>query len=343
MTQNTDKPFRWGVLGFGKIARTQLLPAMQSVGHSVVAVGSQQPGGAVPELPHIVRSDHAAVLANPDVDAVYIAAPNHMHLPLTLAALRAGKPVLCEKPMVLSSAALRQVQHLADAKGLYVQEAFMVAHHPQWQALRASAAQSLGKLRLLQVNFSYDNRDPTNIRNAHADGGGGLWDIGCYAVWVGQWFMGREPDEVACQAIVHPSWGVDVHCQGQLQWHGEDGPTLLQFSVSTQRARQQSVTLVGDVGWAEVVVPFNPGPETVVRLRSPGAIADAATRSLPFGPVNQYANMVQSFAQAVGSGQAVDLADSWAITRTLERLRRSAGLVDAHEEAAKPQGVSGQA
>jgi predicted dehydrogenase len=312
MTQTTAKPFCWGVLGFGKIARTQLLPAMQAAGHAVVAVGSREPGGALPELPGIERSDHAAVLARTDVDAVYIAAPNHMHLPLTLAALRAGKPVLCEKPMVLSSAALAQVQQLADARGLRVQEAF-------------------------------DNRDPANIRNAFADGGGGLWDIGCYAVWVGQWFMGREPDEVACQAIVHPSWGVDVHCQGQLQWHGEDGPTLLQFSVSTQRARQQSVTLVGDVGWAEVVVPFNPGPDTLVRVRSPGAIADAATQNLPFGPVNQYANMVQSFAQAVRSGQGADLADSWAITRTLERLRRSAGLVDVHEEAAKSQSVSGQA
>lgn len=326
MSARASEHFRWGVLGFGKIARTQLLPAMQSVGHSVVAVGSLRPEGTVPELPHIVRSDHAAVLANPDVDAVYIAAPNHMHLPLTLAALRAGKPVLCEKPMVLSTEALLEVQRLADAKGLYVQEAFMVAHHPQWLALRAQAAEKLGRLCLLQVNFSYDNRDPANIRNAFAEGGGGLWDIGCYAVWVGQWLMGRAPDAVSASATLHLEWGVDLHCQGQLHWQAEDGPTLLQFSVSTQRARQQSVTLVGDLGWAEVVVPFNPLPETLVRLRSPGAVADEATQSLRFGPVNQYAQMVQSFAQAVRTGQRAQLDDSLAITATLQRLREAAGL-----------------
>jgi predicted dehydrogenase len=321
--------FRWAVLGFGKIARTQLLPAMQAAGHQVVAVGSRAPGGAIAELPGITASSYEAVLANPAVDGVYIATPNHLHVPLTLAALRAGKPVLCEKPMALSLDELQQVQSAADASGRYVQEAFMVAHHPQWQAVRTSVAAELGPLRLIQVAFSYDNRDPANIRNAFAHGGGGLWDIGCYAVWLGQWCMGREPDSVRASATVHADWGTDIHCQGELVWHGADAPTVLQFSVSTQRSRHQAVTLVGDTGWAEVVVPFNPLPEATVRLRSPGAIADEAVQTLRFGPVNQYSEMVKDFAQAVREGRAADLSQSLAITRTLLRLRESAGLASA--------------
>jgi predicted dehydrogenase len=321
--------FRWGVLGWGKIARTQLLPAMQAAGHQVVAVGSRTPGGAIAELPGITVSSYEAVLDNPAVDGVYIATPNHLHVPLTLAALRAGKPVLCEKPMALSLDELAQVQATADSSGRYVQEAFMVAHHPQWQAVRTSVAAELGPLRLMQVAFSYDNRDPANIRNAFAHGGGGLWDIGCYAVWLGQWCMGREPDTVCASATVHPDWGTDIHCQGELVWHGADAPTVLQFSVSTQRARHQAVSLVGDTGWAEVVVPFNPLPETAVRLRNPGAIADDAVQTLRFGPVNQYSEMVKAFAQAVRDGRAADLSQSHAITRTLVRLRESAGLGDA--------------
>ncbi len=318
--------FRWGVLGWGKIARTQLWPAMQAAGHQVVAVGSRTPGGAIAELPGITATTYKDVLANPAIDGIYIATPNHLHVPLTVAALQAGKPVLCEKPMALSLDEMEQVQAAADASGCYVQEAFMVAHHPQWQALRTSVAAELGLLRLMQVAFSYDNRDPANIRNAFAQGGGGLWDIGCYAVWVGQWCMGREPDTVRASATVHADWGTDIHCQGELLWHGVDAPTVLQFSVSTQRARHQSVTLVGDSAWAEVVVPFNPLPETVVRLRNPGAIADDAVQTLRFGPVNQYSEMVKTFAQAVREGRAADLSQSRAITRTLVRLRESAGM-----------------
>jgi predicted dehydrogenase len=168
----SPEAFRWGVLGWGKIARTQLWPAMQAAGHQVVAVGSRTPGGAIAELPGVTATTYDDVLANPAVDGVYIATPNHLHVPLTVAALRAGKPVLCEKPMALSLDEMAQVQAAADASGCYVQEAFMVAHHPQWQALRTSVAAELGPLRLMQVAFSYDNRDPANIRNAFAHGGG---------------------------------------------------------------------------------------------------------------------------------------------------------------------------
>jgi predicted dehydrogenase len=138
--------------------------------------------------------------------------------------------------------------------------------------------------------------------------------------------MGREPDSVRASATVHADWGTDIHCQGELAWHGADAPTLLQFSVSTQRARHQAVSLVGDTGWAEVVVPFNPLPEATVRLRNPGAIADDAVQTLRFGPVNQYSEMVKAFAQAVHEGQQADLSHSRAITRTLVRLRESARL-----------------
>ena len=321
--------FRWGVLGWGKIARTQLWPAMQAAGHSVVAVGSRKPGTAIADLPGITATTYDAVLADPAVDGIYIAAPNHLHVPLAVAALSAGKPVLCEKPMALSLAEIDQLQAAAKASGCYVQEAYMVAHHPQWHALRSMAKPDLGPLRLVQVGFSYDNRDPNNIRNAFVHGGGGLWDIGCYAVWVGQWLMGREPDTVHASATVHADWGTDIHCQGELVWHGADAPMVLQFSVSTQRSRHQAVTLVGDTGWAEVVVPFNPLPEATVRLRSPGAIADEAVQTQRFGPVNQYSEMVKDFAQAVREGRVADLSQSLAITRTLLRLRESAGLASA--------------
>ena len=311
---------RFGILGWGKIARQALAPAIAEAGHTVVAVGSREPGAAVvPEMPEVVWSDYQAVLDNPVVDAVYIALPNHLHVPWTLRALAAGKHVLCEKPMALTLAEVDAVQAAALASGRLMREAFMVGHHPQWHWLRE---QPLGPLRSMQVAFAYDNRDANNIRNRVEWGGGALWDIGCYAVFAGQWLMGREPDACQLQVSLHPAWGTDVHAHGSLTW-GDDA--VLQFQVSTQAARQQAMRVVGEHGWAELAVPFNPPQETPVRRALNGGLSTGA-ETLVLPPVNQYAEMVKAFALAAEQDVKTDLADSRAVARTLVRLRVSAGL-----------------
>jgi predicted dehydrogenase len=164
------------------------------------------------------------------------------------------------------------------------------------------------------VAFSYDNRDPANIRNQAALGGGALWDIGCYAVLLGHWLMDRAPDGVRCQQTLHPDWGTDIHTQGELRWADH---AVLQFSVSTQSARHQSALAVGERGWVALDAPFNPPPQAPWRA-SEGL-------SLPSMPtLNQYAAMVHDFVARAEAGVPTDLSLSRDITETLLRLHAAA-------------------
>lgn len=195
----------------------------------------------------------------------------------------------------------------------------MVRHHPQWHMLRDLP---LGALRSVQIGFSYDNRDPANIRNRADLGGGALWDIGCYAVFAGIWLFGREPEHVRLRATNHPQWGTDVHAHGELGWGGD---ACLQFYVSTQSAAHQGVRVVGERGWAELAVPFNAPARVSVRQCMDGGTSDKATVH-ELAPVNQYVQMVRAFASTAQEGTVTDLSESRAVAQTLVRLRHSAGL-----------------
>ena len=176
---------RWGILSTAKIGTQKVIPAMQLGQHSeVVAIGSRSlaaAGQAAAEL-GIARShgSYEALLADPQVEAVYNPLPNHLHVPWSIKALEAGKHVLCEKPIALTAA---EGQLLVDAgrrhPQLKLMEAFMYRHHPQW--LRAQAlvrAGAIGTLRTIPSFFSYHNADAHNIRNMADIGVGGLLDIG---------------------------------------------------------------------------------------------------------------------------------------------------------------------
>jgi predicted dehydrogenase len=306
---------RFGILGWGKIARTQLAPAIAQAGHEVVAIGSRSPTAATmawsEEQPPVRWTGYEGVLNDPRVDAVYIALPNHEHVAWSLKALAAGHHVLCEKPMALTLEDVDRLSQAAHTAQRHLHEAYMVLHHPQWAALKAL---DVGAWRHLQVTFSYDNRDPANIRNQAALGGGALWDIGCYAVLLGHWLMERAPDAVRCHQTRHPDWGTDIHTQGELSW---SNASVLQFSVSTQSVRHQSALAVGEHGWVALDAPFNPPPQAPWRA-SEGL-------SLPNTPtINQYAAMVHDFAAKSEAGVPTDLSLSRDVTQTLLRLHAAA-------------------
>ena len=315
-------PVRFGVLGDAKIARTQLVPAIQAAGHQVVAVGSRQTQPAAwAQALGADWVDYEGLIQHPDVDAVYIALPHHLHAEWSVRALRAGRHVLCEKPMALSMQDAEAVFAAQAQSGRVFLEGYMVRHHPQWQWLKDL---DLGALRHIQVHFTYDNRDPNNIRNIASMGGGSLWDIGCYAVFAGHWLMGT-PERLALHSEIHPEWNVDIHSQGQLVWAQGGARTELAFFVSTQTAKQQSVVVTGERGWARLDVPFNP-PEQTTALYSAGGLSHEATLHT-FEPCNAYATMVRDFAAAIAGAELPEgctQADSQAIMATLCALQAGA-------------------
>ena len=247
---------RFGVLGNAKIARTQVIPAILEAGYPVTTIGSRGPANPWPGAPTMQWTSYEGVIADPAVDAVYIALPNHLHAHWSVAALRAGKHVLCEKPYALTTEEAAAIRDAMTASGRCFMEGFMVRHHPQWQWL---ATQPLGDVRQVQVVFNYDNQNPDNIRNHPDMGGGGLWDIGCYAVFAGHWLLGRAPDTCGLHVERHPEWGVDIHSQGWLRWDATatTNSVCLQFAVSMQTAKSQSVHVAGTTGWAHLHAPVN--------------------------------------------------------------------------------------
>ncbi len=252
---------RFGILSTAKIGVEKVIPAMQRGKQTeVVAIASRSREKAESAarrlgIPRFYDS-YAALLADPQVDAIYIPLPNDQHVPWAIRAMEAGKHVLCEKPIGLSAA---EGRHLRDAAAsrpqLKVMEAFMYRHHPQWRkAKELVASGAIGRLRTIQTIFAYCNDDPANIRNDPAMGGGSLMDIGCYAISLSRWLFAGEPRRVLGLVEYDPRFQVDRLASALLDF----GDGTATFTCSTQVAPLQCVQVIGERGRIELSdIPFN--------------------------------------------------------------------------------------
>ena len=189
---------KWGVLGVAKIATEKVIPAMQR-GERLRDFGiasrdearAREAAGRL-GIPRAYGS-YEALLADPEIEAIYNPLPNELHVPWTIKALEAGKPVLCEKPVALNAEEARTLIAARDRSGKLVAEAFMVRFHPQWRRARELAQSgAIGEVGAIQTFFSYRLLDPENVRN-RPPGGGGLYDIGCYAILTARYVFDAEP------------------------------------------------------------------------------------------------------------------------------------------------------
>ncbi|ALA19164.1 MULTISPECIES: Gfo/Idh/MocA family protein [unclassified Chelatococcus] len=323
------EPVRWGILSTARIGREKVVPAMmKSPSCKVVAVASRdlEAARAMASTLGIERAygSYEELLADPEIEAVYNPLPNHLHVPLTLAAAAAGKHVLCEKPIALDAAEARQLEAVADK--VLVAEAFMIRHHPQWLAVRDMVrAGEIGELRLVNVLFSYFNADPANIRNMAEIGGGALYDIGCYAVVSGRYLFEAEPQRVVSLLERDPAFGTDRLSSGLADFGG--GRQLV-FSVSTQLVPFQRVEVLGTKGRIEIRIPFNApqGEGTRILVDSGAAHDDAAARFVAIAPSDQYTLQGEAFSRAVRGVApfAAGIEDAVTNMRILDALYRSA-------------------
>ena len=192
---------RWGIVGTARHNR-RMIPALHAAARCEVAaiasrsLASAEEAAARWSVPRAVEG-YDALIAAPDIAAVFIPLPNHLHVPVTLDAIAAGKHVLCEKPLAMTAREARAVADAARVAGVVVAEGFMTRHHPQWRRAREIVRSGrIGPLRAIHAIFSYRNVDPTNVRNRADIGGGGLYDIGCYVLNAARWFFEAEPESV---------------------------------------------------------------------------------------------------------------------------------------------------
>jgi predicted dehydrogenase len=318
---------RWGILSTAKIADEKVIPGIRRAARcEIVAIGSRDEarGRAVAQRHGIprVHGSYEALLADPDVDAVYIPVPNHLHGEWTLAAARAGKHVLCEKPLAMTAADAERMVEGCRAAGVVLMEAFMYRLHPSWIAVRELvAAGRIGRLAAVSSWFSYYNDDPANIRNIRAYGGGALFDIGCYSVNLSRMLFGSEPTRVEASIVRDPAGGVDVLTSGILEFPAG----VATFTCSIRAEPDQQVHVYGTEGRISVGIPFNIPPDrpTHLYLTAGGDPPVApAIETLTFEPADPYAVEAERFAAAVLDGEPLPTPpeDAVANLRVIERL-----------------------
>ena len=294
-------PIRWGVLGAANFAREQMAPAIHAAtGARLAALATTSPAKAAgfqafqPDLK--IHPSYDDLLADPDIDAVYIPLPNHLHVEWTKKALNAGKHVLCEKPIALRAEQIDDLIALRDATGLLAAEAYMIVHHPQWQKARALYLDgAIGKLVLVDGVFSYDNRaEPGNIRNKPETGGGSLPDIGVYTFGSARFVTGEEPVDV--QARVRRENNVDVFSHVTA-----DFPSFRYSSVTSMRMfPRQYMAFHGEAGVITLTCPFNTGVfgQAELTLERAGMVVE----TYRWPGVNQYVAQVENFGRTVREG-----------------------------------------
>lgn len=299
-----SKPVRWGILSAAKIAREWLAPAIhKSQRGRLAAVASHTPGKAealAAPYSHVkFYSDYNALLADPEIDAIYIPLPNGGHVEWTEKALRAGKHVLCEKPIALKAEEVDRLIAVRNETKKFAAEAFMVTHHPQWHRVRALLAEgAIGKLVHVQGGFSFFNDDPANIRNDPALAGGALRDIGVYPSVTTRFCTGQEP--TACRAQISWDRGIDSTARVWAEFPG----FTMDFYVSMRMHPYQSMLFHGTEGWIRVNSPFNAKlyGDDLIEIRDRSGVVKIER----FPLVDQYTVQIDAFNATVLDGAAYD-------------------------------------
>ena len=325
------RKLRWGILSTADIARRKVVAGMRRGSRNdVVAIASRDGEQArlVARELGIPRAhpSYEALLADPEVDAVYIPLPNHLHAHWVLAAARAGKHVLCEKPLALTADVAQEMVDRCEASGVVLMEAFMYRLHPSWVAVREIVRSGrIGRLTTVQSWFSYFNDDRADIRNRMDAGGGALYDIGCYTADLSRMLFDGEPTRIQAAIVRDPALGVDVLTSAILEFEGG----IASFTVSTRVETDQRVHVYGTDGRISIGIPFNIPPDrpTQVFVTAGGnPPVEPAIETLTFETADPYTVEAERFAAAIldGTPTPTPPEDGVANLRVIERIFASA-------------------
>lgn len=315
------KKLRWGIISTAGIAKQWLIPALQASPYAeVIAIASRniEKAQAFAQENNITQAygSYDELLADVNVDAIYNPLPNNLHVSISLEAIKAGKHVLCEKPLGMSAQDIQPLLALAQENpNLILMEAFMYRFHPQWLKVKEIIhSEILGKINAVEGSFSYYNVDPSNVRHKEGVGGGGLLDIGCYCISASRFIFDKEPKRVIGAFDIDPNFKVDRHATGLLDF----SPGLATFTISTQTHSSQQIKIFAEKGILVIENPFYQGEQSSRLLLT----RDNKTEVIDLGFCDHYVEQVNAFSVAVLSkGKApTSLADTLANMKVLDGL-----------------------
>jgi xylose dehydrogenase (NAD/NADP) len=313
---------RWGFLSTADINKALLDPLKTSRRNQVVAVASrsQEKADEYAHLNKIKRAfgSYMDLLADPGLDVIYNALPNHLHAEWTIKSVQAGKHVLCEKPLALTLAEVDDISSAAENYGKVVSEAFMYRSHPQTlKACELVAGGKLGKIKRIRGSYTYPGTDPGNYRWKPEMGGGGLWDVGCYPLSYTRLVLGAEPVEVFGWQVLGPT-GVDEEFTAQMRFPQD---ILAQFDCSVRLPYHVLMEIVGDEATLIIPNPYNPTGRERLFLKRDGKveIINVNARGSYYCEVEDMADSI-----LLGKPPRVTLADSRSNTAVILALFESA-------------------
>lgn len=324
----SKRKISWGILSTANIGMEKVIPAMLQCDNleiAGIASRNEQEAKVAAEKLGIPRSygSYNALLEDPEIEAIYIPLPNHMHYEWTKKAIEKGKHVLCEKPMTLKKAEITELIALRDKYKVKVGEAFMVHTHPQWvDTVRRIKNGELGKLRAIQGFFSYYKTDPDNIRNIHEYGGGAMWDIGCYPIHTSRFAFGEEPLRVLSLIDRDPKLKIDR--LGSIILDYPSGQCV--FTVSTQLVAYQKMMFFGEERKLEIEIPFNaPNDRKCSVFSDDGDLFLKNRKEILFDVCDQYKVQGEVFSEAIISDLdvPVSLEDAYKNTSVIEAIFES--------------------
>ena len=326
------KKITWGILSTANIGVKRVIPAiLAGPSGRIGAIASRDAGRAASIAAKfaIERSygSYEALLADPDIEAIYNPLPNHLHVEWTGKALDAGKHVLCEKPIGLDALEAEAIVRARERSGKRVVEAFMVRFHPQWHRIRELVrAGRIGDVGAIQSAFLFTVLDPNNVRNRADIGGGSLYDVGCYPIVTARYVFGTEPQRAVALMDLDPVLGVERLTSGIVAF---PAARQLVFTSALQLAAFQRVVLLGSEGRIEVAVPFTPQKDHACRIViDTGASLDGSSAKCEeFAPVDQYLLQCEQAAAIFRdeAPQEFPIEDAIANMRVIDALYRSGG------------------
>ncbi len=313
-------PVKWGILSTARINLKFLAGAREAAGVEVVAVASRERDRgrqfAGQQQIERVHDSYEALLADPDVDVVYIPLPNSLHIDWTVRALQAGKHVLCEKPLSRREDEVRRAFDVAEREGRLLMEGFMYRHHPQTCRLTELIARgAVGRVRMIGSAFSFKASDAADVRLSGALGGGALMDVGCYCV-SGSRLIAGEPEWVAAQQAIGGD-GVDVTFAATMRFPDE---VIAHFDAGLVLDSRDWLEVVGDRGSLFLDDPWH-CREPVIEVRRDGEVELVA-----LDPVDSYRLEAENLSAAVRGEERPLLGreDALGQARTIEALYEAA-------------------
>ncbi len=317
-----NRPLKWGLLSTAKINRALIPPLRASHRSQLVAVASRTQATADAyaqqwDIPK-AHGSYEALLADPEVDVIYNPLPNHMHSEWTIKALEAGKHVLCEKPIALTTAEVDAMIAAAHKNGKVLAEAFMYRHHPQTlKVTELVNSGAIGKLELIRGSFTFNIEVEADIRLSPETGGGAIWDVGCYPIGYSRLIAGSEPLEVFGQQVAGKT-GVDDSFFGQMKFPGD---VYAQFDCGFRSPLRQHLEIVGSAATITVPTPFKPTLNEAITVWQ-----EDHTEAIKIPKQELYIGEVEDLADCALDGKPphVSLEDSRANVAAIVALLESA-------------------